>query len=264
MKSKERKKGLTDLFWSLMESMKFAVLLLIILTIVSLVGVLLPQFLPNGFTGSLPELYLSKYGSVVGGIFVFLGLDHVFTVWWYYLFLMLLCLNITVCSVKRLRMIVSMVRKVNFLDGEEKYRKQSNNRIIKLELPVEQAIGSVGEIFERSGYKVSYSHTENQNNHLLYARRGALSHFGPFFTHISMVIIIIGAAIAYMLSFEHFQWLAPGEVIEIPNLSYIASPAYQLEVMADRLAGAFGIQRTSSPLMIADRVVRKSDWRRLP
>ena len=264
MKSKERNKGLIDLFWSLMESMKSAVLLLIILTIVSLVGVLLPQFLPNGFTGSLPELYLSKYGSVVGGIFVFLGLDHVFTVWWYYLFLMLLCLNITVCSVKRLRVIVSMVRKVDFLDGEEKYRKQSNNRIIKLELPVEQAIGSVGEIFKRSGYRVSYSHTENQNNHLLYARRGALSHFGPFFTHISMVIIIIGAAIAYTLSFEHFQWLAPGEVIEIPNLSYIASPAYQLGVMSDRLAGAFGIQRKSSPLMIADRVVRESDWRRLP
>lgn len=253
-----------DLFRGLMESMKFAVLLLIILTIVSLVGVLLPQFPPNGFTGSLPELYLSKYGSVVGGIFVFLGLDHLFTVWWYYLFLMLLCLNITVCSVKRLGVILSMVRKVDFLDGEEKYRKQSNTRIIKLELPVEQAVGSVGEIFERSGYKVSSSHGENQNNHLLYARRGALSHFGPFLTHISMVIIIIGAAISYMLSFKHFQWLAPGELIEIPNLSYMASPSYQLEVMADRLAGAFGIQRKPSSLMTADQIVRGSDWRRLP
>ena len=264
MKNKERGRGSTDLFWSLMNSMKSAVLLLIILTIVSLLGVLLPQFPPNGFTGTLPELYLSKYGSVVGGIFVFFGLNHVFTVWWYYLLLMLLCLNVTVCSVKRLRVIFSIVRRVDFLNGEEKYRKQGNNRIIKLELPVEQAAGSVGQILRRSGYEVSSSHDKNQNNHLLYARRGAFSHFGPFLTHISMVIIIVGAAVSYVLSFEHFQWLAPEDVIEIPSLSYMASPAYQWEVLAQRLAGAFGIQRNPSSLLAADRIVRRSDWRRLP
>jgi len=264
LKNKQRKRGSVDLFWSLLASMKFAVSLLIILAIVSLLGVLLPQFPPNGFTGTLPELYLSKYGSVVGGIFVFFGLDHVFTVWWYYLLLMLLCLNVTVCSVKRLRLIINMVRKVDFLNGEEKYRKQSNNRVVKLEPPVGQAAGSVRQILRKSGYSVFSSHDENQNYCLLYARRGAISHFGPFLTHISMVIIIIGAAVSYMLSFEHFQWMAPGEVIEVPNLSYMASPAYQLETLAQRLAGAFGVKRNPSSLIAADRIVRRSDWRRLP
>jgi len=264
LKDKQNENGLAELFWSLMNSMKFAVHLLIILTVVSLLGVLLPQFPPNGFTGTLPELYLSKYGSVVGGLFVFLGLYHVFTVWWYYLLLMLLCLNITVCSVKRLGAIFSTVRRVDFLNGEEKYRKQSNNRVIRLGLAVEQAAGTVGQILRKSGYDVSFSSDKSQDARLLYARRGAFSHFGPFLTHISMVIIIIGAAVSYMLSFDHFQWLAPGEVIEVPNLSYMASPTYQLEVMAQRLAGAFGIEREPSSLTIADRVVRTSDWRRLP
>jgi len=125
-------------------------------------------------------------------------------------------------------------------------------------------VASVGEILEESGYKVHLSHTQNKNSRLLYAKRGAISQFGPFLTHISMVIIILGAAISYMMSFEHFQWLAPGDVIQIPDLSYMASPAYQWEVITHRLAGAFGIKREPSPVMIADRVVRRSDWRRLP
>jgi len=257
-------RGFLDKFWESMESMRFAVFLLVILTGVSLVGVLLPQFPPEGYRGSLESLYLHKYGELFGGLLVFLGMHHLFTVWWYYLLLGLLCFNLTVCSLKRLSRIIHLVRRIHFLEQEQQYRDQVHNRSTRVRLDVEQAAQGVRQLLRESGYRVAVRRGGSENNHLLYAKRGEFSHFGPFFTHISMVIIIIGAAISYMLSFEHFQWMAPGDVIDVPDLSYMAQPAYQLEVLRERLSAAFGLEREASALLQADRLVRSSDWRKLP
>ncbi|HUU28256.1 MAG TPA: cytochrome c biogenesis protein ResB [archaeon] len=263
MKESQKSKGVLDLFWDAMDSMKFAVILLVILTTVSLVGVLLPQFPPDGFTGSLESLYLKKYGPALGRLFVFLELDHLFTAWWYYILLALLCLNLTFCSFRRVAGIIKLVRRIHFFESEKEFRDQSNNRSMNLELTVDQAARSVSGLLKESGYRVAARAT-SRDNHLLYARRGELSRFGPFLTHTSMVLIILGAAISFILSFEHFQWMAQDDLVEVPDLSYMAQPAYQLELVRERLAEAFGLSFKSSPLRAADHLVRSSDWRELP
>ncbi len=257
------KKSLADIIWELMDSMQFAVTLLIILTLVSLVGVLLPQFAPNGFMGSMQDLYISKYGGIVGNLLLIAGLDHVFTVWWYYLLLLLLCLNICVCSFRRLGGIIATIRRESYFDNEQKFREQKNNRSIKLGESLDQAVSRIGALLKKGGYKVS-SRKKDEQTTLLYAKRGALSHLGPFLTHISMVLIIVGAAISYMLSFEHFQWMGPNEVIEVPDLDYMASPSFQANLIVRRLAGVFGLETEMTPQLRTDRVIRNRDWRQLP
>ncbi|MFC1544987.1 cytochrome c biogenesis protein ResB [Gemmatimonadota bacterium] len=257
-----KSRGPVDLFWELMDSMKSAVTLLIVLTLVSLVGVLLPQFLPNGFAGTMQELYIDKYGPVIGNLLVFCGLDHVFTVWWYYLLLLLLCLNILVCSFRRLNGIINLIRRESYFDNEEKFREQRNNRSAKLEESVGEASGRIESLLKKQGYRVSSN--KRGANTVLYAKRGQLSQLGPFLTHISMVLIILGAAISYMLSFEHFQWMAADEVIEVPNMSHMGSPSFQARLIGRRLAGVFGVETETTPLMMTDRVIRNRDWRALP
>ncbi len=256
------KRSLADLFWDLMDSMKFAVALLIILTLVSLIGVLLPQFAPSGFMGTMQELYLSKYGNVLGRLLLIAGLDHVFTAWWYYLLLLLLCLNLSVCSFRRLGGIVATIRRESYFESEQKFREQRNNRSVKLGESVDEAAGRIGTMLAGAGYKVSSFQGDGATH--LYARRGALSHLGPLLTHISMVLIIVGAAISYLLSFEHFQWMGPNEVIGVPDLGYMASPSFQASLVSRRLAGVFGLETEATELLQTDRVIRNRDWRRLP
>jgi cytochrome c biogenesis protein len=256
------KKSLADGFWDLMDSMKFAVVLLIILTLVSLIGVLLPQFAPNGFMGTMQELYVSKFGNGLGKLLLIVGMDHVFTAWWYYLLLLLLCLNISVCSFRRLGGIIATIRRESYFDSERKFREQKNNRSVKLGESVEGAASRIGVLLGDAGYKVSARQGDKATQ--LYARRGALSHLGPFLTHISMVLIIVGAAISYMLSFEHFQWMGPNEVIEVPDLGYMASPSFQASLLSRRLVGILGIETEATELLQTDRVIRNRDWRRLP
>jgi len=261
---KKKRKGVLAQFWDAMDSMKFAVVMLLILSVVSLLGVLLPQFLPEGFKGSMEALFFQKYGDFFGGLFVFLGLDHIFTVWWYYCLLILLCFNITVCSVNRLKRILALVRREHYLEREQDYRDQSNHRTLGLALAPAEAARAASRLLAKSGYSVFNRGHDSEQKHLLYAKTGAVSHFGPFFSHISIVLIIVGAAISYMLSFQHFQWMGANEQIVVPDLSYMASPAYRFELLSNRLLSAFGIQKNPSNLMQADSVIRHSDWRRLP
>ncbi len=264
MVGKKKKKCLLDRFWDSMDSMKLAVVMLIILAVVSLVGVLLPQFLPEGFAGTLETLFIQKYGKFFGGVFVFLGLDHLFTVWWYYLLLALLCFNITVCSFNRLKRIVALVRREYYLEKEQNYRDQTNHRSLEVALSPAEASRTVISRLAKNGYRVFNRDHASEQVHLIYAKRGAISQFGPLFSHLSMIIIIVGAAISHLLSFQHFQWMGPNEQIMVPDLSYMASPAYQFELMTGRVLEAFGLARKPSELMLADSIIRHSDWRRLP
>jgi len=261
---KKKKKSLLERFWDAMDSMKFAVVMLIVLAVVSLVGVILPQFPPEGFAGTLETLFIQKYGKFFGGIFVFLGLDHLFIAWWYYLLLALLCFNITVCSLNRLKRILALVRREHYLEKEQNYRDQTNHRSLDVELLPAEAARRVIRQLARDGYRVFNRQPDSEQAHLIYAKKGVISQFGPFFSHLSMVIIIVGAAISHLLSFQHFQWMGPNEQIEVPDLSYMSSPAYQLELVTGRMLEAFGLERKSSDLMLADSVIRHSDWRRLP
>jgi len=257
------RRTLAGLFWELMDSMKFAVVLLIVMTTVSVIGVLLPQYPPDGFAGSLEMLYLDKFGKVLGGLFIFLGLDHLFTVWWYYLLLALLCFNILVCSLHRLGSILRLVRRVHFLKEEKSYRDQTNHRSSKLTLNPQAAASHAAAVLRKDGYRVFESAGEGAGERLLYGRRGRFSPLGPFFTHIAMVLVILGAAISYLLSFEHFQWMGQGDTVRVPDMSYLATPAYQFELIRSRLRKAFGIQPAPSSLLELDSRVRDSDWREL-
>ncbi|MCE5272706.1 cytochrome c biogenesis protein ResB [bacterium] len=257
------RRTLAGLFWELMDSMKFAVALLIIMTTVSVIGVLLPQYPPDGFAGSLEMLYLDKFGRVLGGLFIFLGLDRLFTVWWYYLLLALLCFNILVCSFNRLGGILRLVRRVHFLKEEKSYRDQANHRAARLDLDPQAAAARASVLLRKDGYRVFESAGEAAGVRLLYGRRGRFSPLGPFFTHIAMVLVILGAAISYLLSFEHFQWMAPGDTVRVPDMSYLATPAYQFELVRGRLRKAFGLPSAPSSLLELDSRVRDSDWREL-
>ncbi len=211
----------------------------------------------------METLFIQKYGIFFGSIFVFLGLDHLFTVWWYYLLLTLLCFNITVCSFNRFKRLLTVLRREHYLDKEQAFRGRSNHRSLELALEPAEAARALSRLLAENGYRVHNRDRHSEQEHLISAGKGTISRFGPILSHIGLVIIIVGAAVSYMLSFQHFQWMGPNEQIVVPDLSYMSSPAYRFENTTARILQAFGLSREPSNLMQADSVIRRSDWRRL-
>ena len=85
--------------WKYLKSMKFGLILLGLICAVSVIGSLIPQ-------NAEPMTYVRAYPNHYGLIFS-LQLDHVFTSWYFIAVTVLLCLNLTFCSIVRFRSIVS-------------------------------------------------------------------------------------------------------------------------------------------------------------
>ena len=83
-------------FFTVLGSLKTGILLLVLITACSLVGVIIPQ-------GLEPERYIHKWGSVPGALLVSAGLDTIFTTVWYYILLGVFSLNVLLCTVTRIR-----------------------------------------------------------------------------------------------------------------------------------------------------------------
>lgn len=78
-------------------SVKLAIFLLTVIIIASIIGTFIPQ-------GIAPLEYIQRYGRQGYGLLSFLGLTDVYHSWWFILFLMLLAINLLVCSLNRIRM----------------------------------------------------------------------------------------------------------------------------------------------------------------
>ena len=83
-----------------MRSMRFGIILLLLIAAVSVVGSLIPQ-------GNEPAYYAKIYGNGHPWILL-LGLDNIFKGWVFIALTVLLSLNLTLCSVVRIRTFLKM------------------------------------------------------------------------------------------------------------------------------------------------------------
>jgi hypothetical protein len=76
-------------------SVRVAVILLVLITIASITGTLIPQSQTAAF-------YIQKYGTARYALFRTLGLTNLYHTWWFVLLLLLLGLSVCFCSFRRL------------------------------------------------------------------------------------------------------------------------------------------------------------------
>lgn len=92
--------------------MKFAIFILIVLGLASVIGTLIPQNLEA-------EYYLTAYESM-GEAIVKLGFDHVYTSTWYGVITLFLCLSLFFCVVVRIRPLITKLKNEGFKNSLEK------------------------------------------------------------------------------------------------------------------------------------------------
>jgi len=81
--------------WKFFSSVKLAIWLLAIITLLSLIGTFIPQ-------NESPAFYIEKIGHMGYSVLSKMGLSSLYSSWWFILFLILLSLNLTVCLLNRL------------------------------------------------------------------------------------------------------------------------------------------------------------------
>lgn len=191
-------------------SVKLAIFLLIIITLASMLGTLIPQ-------QRSPAEYASHYGQI-SNFLIRLQITDLYHSGWFVGLLILLSLNIIVCTLTRLSpklrktfqpRIEIEARNLLVLKIKERFRKNKNLPSTKQEL--REALGS-------ARYRIKEK--EDDNKTFLHARKKILGWFGADMVHLGLLIILAGGIISGLSGFRDNLNISEGQTIQVPKASF--------------------------------------------
>lgn len=182
-------------------SVRFGVLIISLLAVTSIIGTILPQGQPLGF-------YMEKYGQVNAIIMEILGLSNTYSSIWFKFLLLILCLNLIVCSVQRLPQVFKLINKDN-LSADLAKIKRNRDKILFTAKSDQQTVATVVQtVLGRKNWKMdARAHADHL---LLFAEKCAWSRLGAYLVHISILVIIVGAVIGNTFGFKAFVMVPEG------------------------------------------------------
>jgi cytochrome c biogenesis protein len=212
-------------FWNFLKSMKTAIVLLIIITIVSALGALIPQNAPE-------TVYLERYGEIFGRVVLGLNINNLYHSWWFLAIILLLAFNITICNFTSFK----AFWRAGF--GKGKLPSKSNftesHRLTKEYPELKSEI--ITKILLKHGFKLKES-----NDQSFYFSKGAIGRLGAFTLHMGFLVILIGSVVGNQSKISHYQEAEVGDTIIIP-LKIESKPASQAIsfTIRDKILKMFG------------------------
>lgn len=231
--------GTAQRIWKFFASVKLTVGVLLTLAATSILGTLIPQ------NADLSH-YFHQYGEKLFRIFWLFDLFDMYHSWWFQFLLLLMTLNLLVCSLDRL----SATWKVIFP------RKPVFRRTQFEKLPGRQvftADGSPEELLARyqplvaNRFRHRYQETTPEGG-VIFAEKGRWSRLGAYIVHLSVLLLLSGGLIGSMAGFEGFVNIPEKESTDTIQLRN-SDEGHQLPftVRCDRFQVSFYDERSRMP-----------------
>jgi len=181
-------------------SMRFAISLLVILAIASIIGTVLTQEDPY------PN-YVNQFGPFWADIFRGLSLYSVYSAWWFMLILIFLVISVSLCVIRNGPKMIADMKSWKDRVREGSLRAFHHKGEFAL-VPSARAdtAAKLQRLAGKMGYKLVTRETDSGAT-LIAAKRGALTKLGYIFAHLAIVIICIGGLLDSNLPIKLQMWL---------------------------------------------------------
>lgn len=193
-------------------SVRLTITLLIIITIVSFFGVLIPQDLPQ-------SQYIHKWGATAGNVLLTIGINHVFSTTWFFLLLGLFSCNIFVCSVTRLWRNVGNSLKKSFLPSRVAVEQCRHAATFTIKATCASAKESIEKQLKQRRFAVK-SQPVGEGFQIV-ARKGALKDIGSLLFHLSIIVLFIGGLIGSRFGYSETKNLSAGQATTISKRDFL-------------------------------------------
>lgn len=198
-----------DKIWSFFSSITLAVVLIALIAITSIVGTIIEQNAPPEKNLALIErLFGEHLTPTLYNFFEQTGFMDMYHSWWFVTLLLLLSANLIICSLDRLPRILKLVREQIKPLSEEQFKNIGKKEIV-LKGKLEKTKDVVGTALKRGGFNLL--ETKEANGYQLYSEKGNYTRLGIYITHLSILLIFIGALIGIFFGFKGFMELPEGE-----------------------------------------------------
>ena len=185
--------------------MKFGMLLLILVMLLSLAGSVIPQ-------REETMRYVRLYGAQAAPVMMALGLTDIFHAWYFYALEALLCLNLILCSILRFPRTVKAAGML---------REQAKTASLDHPLEPNQAEKLDSLLLSRHFKK------EETENGALYSKN-RLGFFGSFLTHLSILAVLLFGSLALITPQITDQTVMPGQSIALQDGTKIACLSFHI------------------------------------
>jgi cytochrome c biogenesis protein len=192
-------------FWKLFASIQLTGVILFSLAIFSAVGTFIPQ-------NKDVEQYLRAFGDFLFRLFAVLDLFDIYHAWWFQMLLILLVVNIIVCSIDRLRATWKIIFPKERHFSTARFRKLKNNIQFDSNTAPDDLKSTFSNLLSRSfGYMKL---EDTPNGFLIFAEKGRWTRLGVYAVHLSVILSLLGGLIGSFLGFEGFVTIPEGESID--------------------------------------------------
>ena len=186
--------------------MRFAILMLSIVGIASVVGTLIKQNEPY-------NNYLVQLGQFWFPVFKSLDIYNVYQAYWFLIILIFLITSTSLCIYRNSPKIIRDLSRFQDKTTMSGLKRMKNF----YEISSSHDLNSIQDILRKKGFAFKLK------NNLLVAKKGDYQKLGYIFTHVSIVMIAIGGIIDGNMPLKINEWLGKKEV-EFRNLPFSEVP----------------------------------------
>ena len=196
----------------LLADLRLAIGLLLAIALFSISGTVIEQGQGLAFYQENYPEDPALFGFLTWKFILTVGLNQVYSTWWFLSILILFGASLTACTFTRqITALRWFSRTWNFYSQPRQFGKMA--------LSTEIAGGSLSEFKEGLGdrrYKL-YEKTDDAGE-MLYAHKGLVGRIGPIVVHASMLLILIGAILGAMTGFYAQEMVPSGQTFKIQNI----------------------------------------------
>lgn len=199
-----RQRNFANQLFELVSSMRFAISLLTLLAVASIVGTVLKQNEPY-------NNYLNQFGPFWFPLFESLGLYAVYNAVWFLVILAFLVLSTSLCIARQTPHMLKEMRSWREHAQEVSLRQFAHHAEIAGDAG-EQAQGAASHYLVRQGFRVRT--VVRDDGTLIVARAGRFNRLGYFLAHIAIVLICLGGLLDGNLPLKLQMWLGNKQILQ--------------------------------------------------
>ncbi len=177
--------------------MRFAISLLCIIAIASIIGTVLQQNQP------MPN-YVNQFGPFWFEVFACLSLYNVYSAWWFLVIMGFLVLSTSLCVIRNAPKMLRDMRSWRENIREQALRNFHHKLELNSALGREELANLLQSYLHKLGYKTRL--LDKDQAQLLSAKRGAANKWGYIFAHSAIVMICLGGILDSDLPIRCQQW----------------------------------------------------------
>jgi cytochrome c biogenesis protein len=188
-------------------NLQFAIVLLLLIAAFSSLG----TFIEQGKDSSFYELNYPDlkpfFGFISAKVILFLGLDHVYTTWWFVLNILLFVISLFSCTLVRQLPSLKFSRLWRFYNTYQSMNKFNVKSIVD-----NASLTKLSFQLKNNNYNVV------QEGQFIYAYKGLIGRISPVIVHASIILILFGSVIGSASGFMTQELVPTNTLFHLRNI----------------------------------------------